>query len=208
MAKNKRDFYGQNTQYFKEQNAKFLDPNTSYSDYDYEGAKKLIQNQIESFNKSARLFQKAGRYNDLFTQGLALDMMDVAEANINNIKTVYDQKLKEKDEGQKLEAQKLAAQEQALKQQEAARAKAAAEKQKQISLLGQKDLTGVAKEYGTTDLTAAAEIKRQREENARKQEQSEKIDASSLRIARGQRGRRGTATGTQGGRGFFERYFQ
>jgi len=126
----------------------------------------------------------------------------------DEIFAVYNQKKSEREQQLAEQQKAMQAEEARLKAQEQARIAQQKKDAESLSLLGQKDLTGVAKTYGTTDLGAAIEIQRQREENARKQAQSEKIDAMSLRIARGQRGRRGVATGTGGGRGFFERYFQ
>ena len=132
----------------------------------------------------------------------------IQEQSIKAVTDVYNQKKSEMQTQLQEQQKQMEADEARLKAQEEARIAKQKKDTEIISLLGQKDLAGVAKEYGTTDLGAATELKRQREENARKQVQSEKIESMSLRIARGQRGRRGVATGSTGGRGFFERYFQ
>jgi hypothetical protein len=171
-------------------------------------------NQIAS--EADRMFQISRRTNQLADRGQISrfsaynDMVVSAAAT-----TYYREKLgaynkQEADKKAALEAQQQAQikQEAELKAQQEAQAKARAEQAKQISLLGQKDLAGVAREFGTTDLGAAIELQGQRKENIRKQQQAEKIESLGLKLtSRTQRGRRGTASSATGGRGFFERYF-
>lgn len=182
------------------------------------GSSELTADTLNKIaNEAEKIFQISRKSKELAQRGQLpgfaayTDMVRSAAAN-----TYYQERLsaynkQEADKKAALEAQQQAQikQQAELKAQQEAQAKARAEQAKQISLLGQKDLAGVAKEFGTVDLGAAMEIKSQREENVRKQEQAQKIESMGLKLtSRSQRGRRGTASSATGGRGFFERYFQ
>ena len=135
------------------------------------------------------------------------------EAQVNRtiaerLEKQYAANQKKQEEQLKAEQARIAAEESRLAAQAKAQEEARIKQQEQLSLLGQKDLAGVAKEFGTADLGAALELQGQRVENIRKQQQAEKIESLALKLtSRTQRGRRGTASSATGGRGFFERYF-
>ena len=172
----------------------------SADQYDFAEAENFLNAANSELNRATRVYMSGNNAAGLFVRDLSQD--------IEKVSTIYNQKKLEREQQLAEQQKAMQAEEARLKAQEQARIAQQKKDAESLSLLGQKDLTGVAKTYGTTDLGAAIEIKRQREENARKQVQSEKIESMSLRIARGQRGRRGVATGSTGGRGFFERYFQ
>lgn len=135
------------------------------------------------------------------------------EAQVNRtiaerLEKQYAENQKKQEEQLKAEQARIAAEESRLAAQAKAQEEARIKQQEKLSLIGQKDLVGVAKEFGTTDLDAAIELQGQRVENIRKQQQAEKIESLALKLtSRTQRGRRGTASSATGGRGFFERYF-
>ena len=135
------------------------------------------------------------------------------EAQVNRtiaerLEKQYAENQKKQEEQLKAEQARIAAEESRLAAQAKAQEEARIKQQEQLSLLGQKDLVGVAREFGTADLGAALELQGQRVENIRKQQQAEKIESLGLKLtSRTQRGRRGTASSATGGRGFFERYF-
>ena len=135
------------------------------------------------------------------------------EAQVNRtiaerLEKQYAENQKKQEEQLKAEQARIAAEESRLAAQAKAQEEARIKQQEQLSLLGQKDLVGVAREFGTADLGAALELQGQRKENIRKQQQAEKIESLGLKLtSRTQRGRRGTASSATGGRGFFERYF-
>jgi colicin import membrane protein len=197
---------------------KLLDKNTSYSEYDYSGAQQAMGsiNRILSTSSAIPMSERKRLVNDLNT------IQSNYNRNISLLKQAEVDKKRQIEEQQKqiaAEEARLAAEEKRIadleakkKAEQAAAQKAAAaakaEREKAISLLGQEDIQGVAKEFGTVDLEVAKEIKAQRDENIQKQAEADAISESAVRMSRAQRGRRGTATSTSGGRGFFERYFQ
>ena len=178
----------------------------------YADAKATPENINKLYGEVNRLTQNRMRAE---AAGNYRAMDEIAfEAQVNRtiaerLEKQYAAEQKQREDQLKAQQAAAAKQQAELKAQQEAQAKARAEQAKQISLLGQKDLAGVAKEFGTVDLGAAMEIKTQREENVRKQEQAQKIESRGLKLtSRSQRGRRGTASSSAGGRGFFERYFQ
>ena len=163
----------------------------------YREVDRLTQNRMRA--------EAAGNYG-------AMDEI-AFEAQVNRtiaerLEKQYAANQKKQEEQLKAEQARIAAEESRLAAQAKAQEEARIKQQEQLSLLGQKDLAGVAKEFGTADLGAALELQGQRVENIRKQQQAEKIESLGLKLtSRTQRGRRGTASSATGGRGFFERYF-
>ena len=163
----------------------------------YREVDRLTQNRMRA--------EAAGNYG-------AMDEI-AFEAQVNRtiaerLEKQYAANQKKQEEQLKAEQTRIAAEESRLAAQAKAQEEARIKQQEQLSLLGQKDLAGVAKEFGTADLGAALELQGQRVENIRKQQQAEKIESLALKLtSRTQRGRRGTASSATGGRGFFERYF-
>lgn len=163
----------------------------------YREVDRLTQNRMRA--------EAAGNYG-------AMDEI-AFEAQVNRtiaerLEKQYAENQKKQEEQLKAEQTRIAAEESRLAAQAKAQEEARIKQQEQLSLLGQKDLAGVAKEFGTADLGAALELQGQRVENIRKQQQAEKIESLGLKLtSRTQRGRRGTASSATGGRGFFERYF-
>jgi hypothetical protein len=163
----------------------------------YREVDRLTQNRMRA--------EAAGNYG-------AMDEI-AFEAQVNRtiaerLEKQYAENQKKQEEQLKAEQARIAAEESRLAAQAKAQEEARIKQQEQLSLLGQKDLSGVAREFGTADLGAALELQGQRKENIRKQQQAEKIESLGLKLtSRTQRGRRGTASSATGGRGFFERYF-
>ena len=163
----------------------------------YREVDRLTQNRMRA--------EAAGNYR-------AMDEI-AFEAQVNRtiaerLEKQYAENQKKQEEQLKAEQARIAAEESRLAAQAKAQEEARIKQQEQLSLIGQKDLVGVAKEFGTTDLDAALKLQGERVENIRKQQQAEKIESLALKLtSRTQRGRRGTASSATGGRGFFERYF-
>ena len=163
----------------------------------YREVDRLTQNRMRA--------EAAGNYG-------AMDEI-AFEAQVNRtiaerLEKQYAENQKKQEEQLKAEQARIAAEESRLAAQAKAQEEARIKQQEKLSLIGQKDLVGVAKEFGTTDLDAALKLQGERVENIRKQQQAEKIESLALKLtSRTQRGRRGTASSATGGRGFFERYF-
>ena len=159
-------------------------------------------------DQASQALSKAESYGDRYGMAFFQNAKTVLSSIGMNLEEQYATNQKKQEEQLKAEQARMAAEESRLAAQAKAQEEARVKQQQQLSLLGQKDLAGVAKEFGTVDLGAALELQGQRKENIRKQQQAQKIESLGLKLtSRTQRGRRGTASSTTGGRGFFERYF-